>query len=248
MKEYAILIIGLVIAIIEIDKLSFKDPHIRPWIIFLCSVLVAVYGVLQVRDKQKDEKYSKNTGVLKPNTAYSNELFWVVDGDTLSFPNGVFELQDLFPGWDINNKRPASEKPFEGVDFRAWLQDGKIKVNSTIRDTSGNVIAQIQRNEWLVNSSTISLDRNFDDKALEVKDAVGQIVFQVEIDGNQVKMQGKFVKPNKELGIVLGFKGIGFTLLLEPGSYHIVSQSPTLAIKPIFKYPSAEHKGERDHH
>lgn len=61
------------------------------------------------------------------------------------------------------------------------MEDSKLKVSTTIRDSSGNIVCQIVNNEWLVNRPHFALDRNFDDTSFEVKDHLGDIVFQIEI-------------------------------------------------------------------
>jgi hypothetical protein len=59
-----------------------------------------------------------------------------------------------------------------------WTEHGQLRVEATIRDKSGAIVATMHGNEWTVNPHRI-FDRNFSDTAVEVLDERGDVVFHV---------------------------------------------------------------------
>ena len=61
----------------------------------------------------------------------------------------------------------------KGDRFTIEKIDGKLMVSTMIRDSSGNVLAELRRNEWKVAPPPKTWDRNYTDNALEVVNAEG---------------------------------------------------------------------------
>jgi hypothetical protein len=89
-----------------------------------------------------------------------------------------------------------------------------------------------------------AFDRNFDDRALEVKDSRGDVAFQVEALDDRVRLQARlFGRGGK--GVYLGEdpgRPGGGAIIEITGVAH-----PTLdhEIEPLFRYPSDVHPHER---
>jgi hypothetical protein len=77
----------------------------------------------------------------------------------------------------------------QNSQFKVELINGKAKISTRITDESGNLIAEIIRNEWKV-APTRAWDRNYSGDALEVKDSRGYVVLQVRVLADRIQIQG----------------------------------------------------------
>lgn len=115
-------------------------------------------------------------------------------------------------------------------------QRGRILVSVVQRDKLGNIAAELIQNEWRVNTSG-AWQRNYSENALEVKDPLGDVVFQIRLVGNRAKLQAKLYDREGRI-FREGPRGGAFEL----------GQPPTLrdryVIEPLFRYPSELHLGE----
>lgn len=124
--------------------------------------------------------------------------------------------------------------------------DGKIMLTTHVRDQDGKIVVDIDDNKWRVSpQSGISWDKNYSENALEVMDGRGQIVFQVVLVPNVVRIQGEWWTEDKRGARILrpypfDREKVGPVFVtLSPQSH---PQEPH--IEPIFRYPSREHWGE----
>lgn len=124
-----------------------------------------------------------------------------------------------------------------GFDYpiEVRLDEGKLLVSVEVRDATGQTVAKIKDNMWVVNNNpTIARDRNYNDYAFEVIDSNNIPVLQVySQEANQIYICGLFQVPNLPPN--------SFGLLMTPETF---TNSPTKnqikeELKPIFKYPSA---------
>jgi hypothetical protein len=246
--DYVALIIGLIILITQSDKVNFKSLKLdRPTIIFACSlVLIIISGIgiyntnILNKKREKRERYSKDVGTLNPKTK-KKSLLWEVNGDTIEYKNGVFDM--------------TYNPLFKNAVFKTWIEDGQVYVTTDVRDSIGDLIARIVRNEWVVNPQQ-RLDKNFDNSALEVIDNSGTIIFQVEIKDNILRLQGLFYFSAFEAVIVRRFMfpnrplTLAFFASSEDEGYKlpIPMQPQMVGVIPLFKYPSYLHMGDRIKH
>lgn len=105
---------------------------------------------------------------------------------------------------------------------------------------------EINDNEWRVSSA--AWEKNYTDDALEVKDSMGKIVFQLRLLKDKAQFQAEWWD---EYG-----NGIRLVQVPDPGSslddkrgFEIFKMTPTFhpdepKIQPIFKYPSKKYFGE----
>jgi hypothetical protein len=68
--------------------------------------------------------------------------------------------------------------------------DGKLKLSTKITDENGNLMAEIQKNEWKLSPPPNTWDRNYRDDALEVIDSKGLVVLQVRMLPSKIQLQG----------------------------------------------------------
>jgi hypothetical protein len=128
----------------------------------------------------------------------------------------------------------------EGGDLiRVESIGGALKVSAQVRDQAGNLIVELNRNEWKVAPAPNLWDRNYTGQALEVIDSRGTVVLQVRlVSDDAIKLRGTWwvtlPPPNGRVQLTLTDGQFIFT----PST-----RSPPV-IAQIFKYPSDTHFGE----
>jgi hypothetical protein len=168
-----------------------------------------------------------------------------------------------FIDWQGPQEKPIF-KFFDDNQVTIWIENNQIKISTQIRDMIGNLIAEIRSNEWLLNKDI--WDRNYNNKALEVKNSQGDIILQVQLKeyyvqfaakmygkdgqavgiGSSVFSQDDIEKHNNSELFILGYADeevhvgdtVG-TIELRPKGIPL-----QLQINPIFQYPSKYHFGE----
>jgi len=133
---------------------------------------------------------------------------------------------------------------FENSQLIIEVVEGSLKVSTTLRDQMGDLVVELQRNEWKVAPPPKTWDRNYTETALEVINPQGRVALQVRLLPDRLQLQGEWwhdqiqgvriVKsdvPNKPGGLIQIF-GTGFRP--ENGT----------EIKRLFVYPSEFHLGE----
>ena len=156
---------------------------------------------------------------------------------------------------------------FDDNELIIWVENDRLKVSTQIRDSHGELVAEIIGNEWKLRKDNL-WDRNYGKNALEVRDANGDVILQVVLKEDYVQFAAKMYSPNgagfgigstnftqedirkqkeESLGIVAAADGpkevkvgdvIGVLEVCPPG------HSLKLVIEPIFQYPSDLHLGE----
>ena len=131
--------------------------------------------------------------------------------------------------------------------FKVESIEGKIKVSTRIADESGNLLAEINRNEWRVAPPPQTWDRNYSDDALEVRDSAGRIVLQVRARSDHIQIQGMWwvnLGPPNWVRRMTIWQGPdpkkGAQIVFSPKDS--TDQLPEIA--PLFVYPSEPHLGE----
>lgn len=253
----------------EKEKQEENTPRIRQYFkktLKIIGIISTIGGVIALTDwvidfykrpqKEWEAKYEKNSGILTPKSTTEKSLVWPLGTGYVYFPNGIFDLQGVIPELpDIKTLKKATVSPFSGINFKAWLDKGKIKVTTKILDMNGNIIADMVENEWNVNKPAYAYDRNFNDTSLEVKDHSGNVVFQIDVSDNRVYLRGVFHRPDSLCVAVLtnnptsnkDTSALGFIATFNKKDYKEIysEESSPMKINPIFKYPSDLHKGQR---
>jgi hypothetical protein len=132
----------------------------------------------------------------------------------------------------------------QNSQFKVEIINGKAKISTRIMDESGNLIAEIIRNEWKV-APAKAWDRNYSDDALEVKDSRGYVVLQVRMLEDRVQLQGGWWW---DMGPPNGIRR--FWILKDPNKsgaqiqVHPKDDPNPCNIAPIFEHPGDQHLGE----
>jgi hypothetical protein len=139
---------------------------------------------------------------------------------------------------------PASEpflKLLDRYDMTIEVRNRSLELSTRVGNDKGDLLATIDRNEWKVVPPPNTFDRNYNDTALEVRDNRGQIVLQVVLLPDHVRIQGKWYQTDgRGLSIISRGPNQGTMLELLPTP----PGQPERTIKPIFVYPSDLHLGE----
>ncbi len=208
-------------------KVSPKKPwymivwqHIKKhWPIYttLLSLGLAIASFAYYKlDKQKNAL----TGVIS--SPHSAEVKYLSIGSTrfiIDSPDGVF-LKD-------------GEQPVLTMN----LNDGKLMVSTIIRDTKGEIVAELIDNEWQLNDQNI-FDRNYTDNALEVRDQTGKVTLQVVHFGDTIHLAGIFRCRNQWTNVFCPLAEGGAVIDMKPPGVE-----PEHSIQQIFRYPSERHFG-----
>lgn len=131
---------------------------------------------------------------------------------------------------------------FEDNSLTIWTETSQIKISTILKNRKGEVIAQLQANEWIIKKEK-AFDRNFTADALEVIDETGDVVLQVRVKEDRIQFQGKFYDSTGRgvaFGKVCGPQGVGGGIEFTRPDHPQLK----LKIEPIFKYPSELHLGE----
>jgi hypothetical protein len=180
--------------------------------------------------------------------SYSGKLvahnFVYSPGDPSARP--LFEVGDS--NFYINTVGPptAETKPligfFEDSDLTIETIDGKAVVSTKIRDQTGDLVAELVRNEWKVAPSPKTWDRNYSDDALEIINPAGRVVLQLKVLQHLVRIQGEWWDQS----------GHGVRIVMSPYNNAVLfiklaasmSNINDFPISPMFQYPSDLHLGE----
>jgi hypothetical protein len=133
-------------------------------------------------------------------------------------------------------------KPFPDAEF--VVSPGKVMplISTTVRDRNGNLVVSLDKNHWMITDQ--ALDRNFTDTSLEVLDKSGHVIFQVWMEDSRpfqtVHVQGEWwANDGRGMRAVAGIGGDAEFVPLQTNH-----QALDDLIKPMFVYPSKEHRGE----
>jgi hypothetical protein len=235
--SFLLLFTTLLMGIFQIEnlKLKWQKANIKTWVIVTLLAISTCISFVMQKNKDFDDSYSKDAGTIDGGSV-SSRIFYIKQGDSrMEVDNGIFNIQQISP------------LLLSDINLKIWFEGDQIKVTCDVRDSLGNIIASMDRNEWLTNKSFL-LDRNFNKNSLEVKDNTGQVVFQVQLKGDEVSLMGIFFKADGRYLVISSFrnpKGTnkGFFAVLG-GPYSKFKEIKSMEIEPIFRYPSTLHKGE----
>jgi hypothetical protein len=147
----------------------------------------------------------------------------------------VFELEPDKPFWI----------PFTGEPAALTIERvaNHIEVSTTLRDASGKLVAEIERNEWKVRPSLL-WDRNYNDNSLEVLGETGEVVLQIVALPDRIRIQGIWWSKSGACTEMASDARHPGGLVLMPSVPDCRSGLGLLKITPIFMYPSDRHFGE----
>jgi hypothetical protein len=132
-------------------------------------------------------------------------------------------------------------RPFRSVRcLWLWRCQNQMLVSWKLRNVRGELIGEIQNNEWSHQPRPAIYDRNYTDHILEIRDATtGKVSLQLVDLGEMVYVAGTFVCSHSGWTFTVG-PGHGGTDI-EPRPPGV---QPSLVISPLCEYPSAQHLGQ----
>lgn len=225
----------------------------------LALILVGTQVTSIVQEKQEDATL-RYVGILK------GEPITMLSAQKQVYPRLKLGQSDTFFIWQGEQGEPLI-KFLDDAGLTIWVDKGRLKVTTIVRNSKGEIIAEINANEWMINEQT-KWDRNYNKNALEVKDDKGDIVLQVILGEGYVQLAGKFYSSTGE-GFAIGSSRFSEEDVLkhEQGELKLIAAADgpqefkvgditgvievrppgiplELKIDPIFKYPSKLHLGE----
>jgi hypothetical protein len=194
----------------------------KPLVSFVAvvSFVASVAGIASYFYYIHDKKVSAITGEIS--SAKRASVKYLSVGSTrfiIDSPDGVFLKDGDLPVFSMK------------------LIKDKLLVTTTIRDSKGDIIAELKDNEWQVNKANI-FDRNYTDDALEVRDQVGKVSLQVVHFGDTIHLAGVFRCRSGWTNVFCPLAEGGAVIDIKPPGVE-----PEHSILPIFEYPSERHFG-----
>lgn len=238
--KYAFIIFTLAIAILGI----FKSKKILYKVIIVTILIIAAIFQICIEIKAcEEEKKSKYTGKLSHNDF--NDSLKVIPlefGQSGAILGIIYHppeisLFDLIHGESAKIRKNTNI--FKDNSLKIKLIENKINVSAKICDSDGELIVQIENNEWKTRVPPSIFDRNYSDNAFEVKDKYGDIVLQINFTKKHLQFQGIFYDRKGNGYFMIGLASVGAIL----GGLKN-KEKPEYKIKPLFKYPSDLHFGE----
>jgi hypothetical protein len=193
------------------------------------TALVCILAVLLIgapSPTQPSQRAGTDSGVIAAHAAATTTKVQIGQG-------GVF--------FDISDNRLVI---FQDAELVVERIEGKLQISTVIRDSKGKTIGRIRRNEWEVFPA--AWDRNYNEDALEIKNSLGEVVFQARIVGDVLQLQGEWYARNgtgARLVQVPDYPGVGAQLELSD-ERGVFSRKPRIKIRELFKYPSRDFFGE----
>jgi hypothetical protein len=191
----------------------------------------AFTGILwtPIRDMAHREGAAKTEGILIPPRGEKDDKRVLIRiGDS----NAIIENQ-------MENPEHAPVFATDDSYVFVWRRSGLYHISATIRDEDGKMVLQINDNHWSIGNYPV-WDKNYNDNALEVKDAKGRVVFQIILLPDTVRFQARILNGyGQECEYRSEGNGLGAEIDISPNSNKPINKP----IKPLFKYPSRDNWG-----
>jgi hypothetical protein len=235
----AIALIGYCISILE--YLNTPQFSVRLIILIILSTLALVLTIWNLQKQDREKLISSESGSISSSRDITYPCL-TIGGSRIEDRKDPESLNIVeftegagFGGVGFvfgENKRQKSDLlQNEDNKIIVWIDNGQLKVSTTIKDKDGKILARITGNDWDNAQKPLIYDRNFDKRGLEVVDAYCNVVLQVDMNKSCAKVSGVFYVESGKT-IVANDKGFHFDV-------------PGVKINPIFIYPSENHLGER---
>ncbi len=136
------------------------------WLVLTALVLILAVAAVQIFitiGEQREKRVAAFSGTLRGRRV-------ILSGQTKVFPK--LEIDDSGAVLMYSGPQGAPQfRIFEDTSLEIWLEDGKLRVSSQIRDRAGRLVAELRANEWTVKPERI-WDRNYSNDVLEAVKAV----------------------------------------------------------------------------
>jgi hypothetical protein len=183
-------------------------------LILISSIILGIKQYCDLEEKRKETiaiKYDKWSGKLESPTISTSKypsLRLGESGARINFTNnpGIFGLPT-------------------GDNLKFEIKNNKVVISTIFRDVNGDILVKIVDNIWHVVPSK-TLDKNFNQNSLEVIDAKGEVLLQIQLIGRDICFAGIFYTKS------------GGAMQFGPWIHESQNRKNSL-----FKYPSTEFPG-----
>jgi hypothetical protein len=143
-------------------------------------------------------------------------------------------------------------KKFLGESHLCVEQIGdRLKVSTEIMDSHGELLGKLVHNKWSPGKHPPLFDLNYTHDALEVLDMTGDVVFQIVMLPDRIRLQGKwYYSDGRRTTIMQGYRGqptggalIAFAVS-DADEHNPMRPYRNQSIPRLFLYPSSKHLGE----
>ncbi len=237
--------LAVVQVLIAVFGLSFKQKSKHRSLVVLALMLLSLAAQIELELSQsREDAKLQYVGKLaaKSGKASKSVIQFGKSGSFFSFPsNGVASV--------LSTDLGIPESIVRNNSLMLRNSEGNLLVSAKLTAEDGMMIAELVDNEWKVGSPPRVWDRNYSKDALEVRNDKGEVVLQVELLPDQIRF----------LGIFWDGKGKGIGFFEAPKQYQGVTYEGgamiqfcppghhfDLSIRPMFKYPSNLHLGEKN--
>lgn len=216
--SYALPILAFLMTLAALFKenISARYKLLAIGVIVVIAFLTFIVSLAQENQRQRVAWQSKWSGLLQSASRDTSAT-----APVLSLGGGESKL--IYGG---DPTKPLFDLAGEPLFIN--LVDGEARLSVVVRDDSGIFLAGIRENEWSV-ARQATLDRNFNRDTLEVVDRKGEVVFQVQIKGAEVRLAGRFYTRDGQGPMSIG-----------PWIHDIEGREG----QTLFRYPSEQHPGE----
>lgn len=242
---YFLIVIGLGIALFG----WFKPENMPVWFKIVAVVLLTTCAAVQAfieYNRIHDERKKARSGTLYPGSSRKKipemmklEIGWTPH-ESGSFFAFYGELSNIFASQDPTKQNIA--QALNDMKFAYDFDDQQLKVSLNLRNKEGNIVASINRNEWMVAQNPRAFDRNYSKDMLEVIDEKGDVVLQVRVLDDVIQLNGVFYDRNGR-GVAISppppDKPNYVEMKMFPSNVEYRSR-----LKKLFKYPSELHLGQ----
>jgi hypothetical protein len=208
----------------------------------LPGTAIAVWATIKIyninEEKGRIEKaISRTSGTIKPpevDETLSKEVSLLFGTNKSSIPKG-----------NITGGKSYGPLSAYGSDLPLTFtidKKGALLVNAKYRDFDGNIVAEINNNEWVINHNNY-FKRNYDSTGFEVIDKDGITKFQIEFINNKIIKIGGVFRDSCNWWFVSDSRTSVFDVRFMKKE-EIIKESTK--VPDLFRYPSEKYLGIRN--
>lgn len=199
-------------------------------------VTYSTFVIVPEGQQEKTEAIKTLNGELIPFKVDQSQPFHLVLGPNTSF---VFSWQSLAEGIDFNKYLPTLNMTSD--QFKIKLDNNKLYVSATIRDSEGKIITEIVNNTWQTVDPHYQLsfwDRNYNAYAFEVISSSYVPMLQVAmISSYEIQFGGLFYTKDGPFRISPTAEGYAaFTFYPKNWTLQQIDENATIPL--LFNYPA----------
>lgn len=231
-----ILIVGVIYLLL--DKLPVNGQKLKTPLIIVGVLVLIFTAVMQIVDQKKTEREqleSAKSGLItaKEHGSLEKGVTIIFGGAEIIFSNPAIWSGEYFC---------PIKGGLEDFPIKVKIKNDQLFIALDLRDSSGNVIAKLYDNEWVLNEGYY-FQRNYDKSALEVIGNDDIPYLQIELFAHKaIRICGVFHMGDHVMIVTESVAANKPFSSLKQLKDDILSAGE---LKPWFRYPSNKHLGER---